>query len=167
MRNSNPDEVTNADLEFEVFWRALVAPACYLVYGLYSGGELLYVGMTSRFRGRLREHFETRDWMHLVDRVECWGPYDESTARRRESELIAVMEPTYNVAGRGLKSDAWLERARAISAEVQKHLRPQSPLPAPAKRTRAELAELKRAQLERARKISAKVQNKPYQALAD
>ena len=159
------------DLEFEAFWRSLLGPECYLVYHLYAGDELLYVGITSRFRGRLREHFERTEWARRVDRVECRGPYDEATARRLEKLWKRAGAPTYNATGRRAKPGVSLERARRISALVQglqkrRQAPPPEPEPEQRRLTRAERAERTRAQIERARKISARVQKKPYIPLA-
>lgn len=74
----------------------------HLVYRIYSNdGELLYVGATKAFRGRMRQHRSTGWWLREVDerRTEIETFDNAEDMARRELELIRNLRPPKNRAG--------------------------------------------------------------------
>ena len=71
-----------------------------------AAGDLLYVGATSRFAGRLVEHGSYRAWWPLVVRidVEHFPSIDE--ARQAEAAAIAGEGPQFNIVGTGQPAGA-------------------------------------------------------------
>lgn len=67
----------------------------YLVFG--RNGRLLYVGVTGNLPARLAQHAATSPWYHRADVVRWEAFTDRFAAERREADLIAELEPEFNV----------------------------------------------------------------------
>lgn len=69
----------------------------YYVYKLYNRlGELLYVGFTTNWRQRRKDHKSRQHWFSEVAREELETFTDELTAQLREVTLIFDERPRYN-----------------------------------------------------------------------
>lgn len=89
-----------------------------------SAGEPLYVGCTSNFERRMkaipfdaRQHTHTkREWIHLVDSAHTYTEIAPSLAagQTRETELIALLSPMYNVMRRS-RIERPIEKPRGLA----------------------------------------------------
>jgi len=103
----------------EEFFRALPSsPGVYLMCG--EGSGVLYVGKARNLRKRLSsyrvanpERFPRRmiRLLHRVTRIEWDECLSEAAARHREEELICVLMPKFNAAGKSWPLDG---RARGV-----------------------------------------------------
>lgn len=68
-----------------------------VVYRFYSDAdELLYVGRTSNFLERVRDHDRSTPWWNEVKRFEVDGPFGVDIARLVERDQIGNLAPLYN-----------------------------------------------------------------------
>lgn len=80
--------------------RPRFAPNNYFAYALYSGADVLYVGVTTRLtEDRMTEHRRTKWWWPMVTH---WEELDLCTNDRREAfrleaEIITAMRPRFNI----------------------------------------------------------------------
>lgn len=69
----------------------------FVVYRFLDGsGTVLYVGMTGRWRLRLKEHRGKSPWFVAVADVVLEGFAAEADGRAREAELVATLAPLHN-----------------------------------------------------------------------
>lgn len=66
------------------------------VYRLFSGDELLYVGIAFNLAERLRRHMRREFWRH-VDYCLAYTYVDRFTAERAEATAIATERPVFNI----------------------------------------------------------------------
>src|SRR5215472_6470943 len=129
----------------EEFFSALpTGPGVYLMCG--EGEGVLYVGKARNLRKRLSsyrvanpERFPRRmiRLLHRVTRIEWDTCPSEAAARHREEELICVLMPKFNAAGKawpvsGSARAVWKQRAARIEklmAEFSSRLPIDSPSP--------------------------------------
>jgi hypothetical protein len=139
----------------EEFFRALPSgPGVYLMCG--AGPGVLYVGKARSLRKRLSsyrvanpERFPRRmiRLLHRVTRIEWDACSSEAAARHREEELICVLMPRFNAAGKawpieGSARVVWkrrLARTEKLLAELSCHLPNDSPSPGGEGRDEGEL----------------------------
>lgn len=84
------------DAGFRRFWVGLrVGDHC--VYRLYDDkGRLLYVGISTQLRERMRSHYRKKEWGRDVARLEVeWG-LTRHQALSREREIILNDSPLHN-----------------------------------------------------------------------
>lgn len=85
---------------------------------LYIGaeGEALYAGSTVSARNRDRQHSTTAHWYSRAVDIAVVGPMEHEDALEFERELIAELEPEFNV--RGTMRDPRSLAARGIEVLV-------------------------------------------------
>lgn len=80
---------------------ALLPPAgCDVVYHIYDGDALLYVGVSNNLLGRLGQHSKS-SWFRYgyPTRVEWFEFESRVSAEFAEAQDIARLQPSHNVAG--------------------------------------------------------------------
>jgi hypothetical protein len=86
-----------------------------------AAGEVLYIGCTAYWPGRLSAH-RRKEWWHLVDSIETEEVYGRSPATLRELELIHLHEPPHNDQGtekaRERAREQWRARKAAQGADA-------------------------------------------------
>ncbi len=84
------------DAEFRGFWSGLnVGDHC--LYKLYDGEDrLLYVGITTQLRERIRHHHRETEWCRTVERIEVDWNLTKLGAMRRERAIILRDDPVHN-----------------------------------------------------------------------
>lgn len=80
--------------------RMTIDPPTYSVYVIESAdGEPIYVGVTGRSHARHAEHMATKAWAAETHATRWEHFATRAEAEKRESELIRLHEPRYNIAG--------------------------------------------------------------------
>lgn len=67
-------------------------------------GTVLYVGMTTRLEGRLKDHARKSEWWPLHDRIEHDEPLPLDAAFASEADQIALLRPRFN------RISGWVDR---------------------------------------------------------
>lgn len=82
-----------------------IAVRGFFVYCLWGENRHvpLYVGMSSNVLSRLGTHMQMPNRRNLIERVTLIRCRDERDMRKRERDLIAVLQPPLNIAG--IRSD--------------------------------------------------------------
>lgn len=77
-----------------------MAESTYLYRAFCEHGGLLYVGITTDYNRRLRQHAFGSEWWSETERVTVIRYRTRWAARRAERYIIEHHHPLYNVAGR-------------------------------------------------------------------
>lgn len=103
--------------DFAELWESL-EPNGYHVYRLFDREDrLLYVGITSVLKTRIKQHHDEKAWADEIARLEHENGYTRTEALLRESQLIRDLKPVHNEARP-------LDKDQRITAYAWKHKLP-------------------------------------------
>lgn len=74
----------------------------YVVYRLFLGEELAYVGFTNNLTRRLVQHRRYKSWARFVDHVDCYPVATRAQALTVEAEMIRAENPIFNIVRPGV-----------------------------------------------------------------
>ena len=93
----------------------------HFVYRAYDDADrLLYVGCTKNLKQRRAGHRQGSAWFAYAVRFTVSGPYEQATARKKESEEIESKAPYFNANRSQLRHQkAWNARSRRLMQEFR------------------------------------------------
>lgn len=94
-------------------------PSGPVVYALYNDDDdIIYVGYSGNFKQRMDDHRSRQPWWPEATRVQCFDFDTVEQARAKEAEVIARVDPVYNVRGRTAPVEVGYAQARDRSRKA-------------------------------------------------